>query len=114
MKTIKIITILALVATFSLATISPAYAHHHRRHHGNHGGDIAVAAVGGTMLGLVMGSVISQPQQAPQPQVVVVQQPTSNTSTSAEQYQALSLERERARNDALEREIALIRAQSSQ
>jgi hypothetical protein len=54
---------------------------------------------------------MSQPKQAPQPQVVVVQPKANDTGISTQQqYQALELERQRARNIALEQELARLRA----
>lgn len=119
MKTLKIFAVATLVTTITLTSLTPAWAHHHRRHHRHHRhhdtGAIWGAAVGGTMLGLVAGSMASQPQQAPQPQVVVVQPQSTDTGYTKKQFdQTVELERERARRLALEKEIARLRAASSQ
>ncbi len=112
MKTLKAIAIFTLVASLSLVPMKSAWAHHRHRHH-SHGGTIAAAAIGGTALGLVLGTVASQPKQAPQSQVVVVQPKSNDTGYSKQQYQALQLERERARRIALEREIMRLKASSN-
>lgn len=114
MKTLKVVAIFTLVASLSLVPMTSAWAHHRHHRHNHHGGDIAAAAIGGTALGLVLGTVASQPKQAPQPQVVVVQPQTNDTGYSQQQYQTLELERERARRIALEREIERLRAISSE
>lgn len=119
MKTLKIFAVATLVTTITLTSLTPAWAahHHHRRHHRHHSdtGAIWGAAVGGTMLGLVAGSMASQPQQAPQPQVVVVQPQATDTGYTQKEFdQKVELERERARRIALEQEIARLRAVSGQ
>lgn len=110
MKTFKTVSTVALVAALSLVPMKSAWAghHHHHRHHST--GAIWGAAVGGTMLGMVVGTMASQPRQATQPQVVVVQPQTTDTSYAQQNYTALELERERARRIALEREIERLRA----
>jgi hypothetical protein len=111
MKTLKIVAIFTLVAALSLVPMTSAWAHdshHHHRHHDT--GAIWGAAVGGTMLGLVVGSMASQPREATQPQVVVVQPQTSDASFTQQNYTQLELERERTRRIALEMEIERIRA----
>lgn len=114
MKTFKTFTILALVATFTFGSATTAWAHHrhHRHHHHRHHGDVWGAAIGGTMLGIVLGSVANQPKQAAQPTVVVVSPQTGDSTAQHHEFLALELERERTRNLALKREIMLIRATS--
>jgi hypothetical protein len=115
MKTLKTFAIITLVATFTLASTSSAWAHHRHRHHRHHNGAVWGAAVGGTMLGIVMSNMANQPRQTSQPQVVVVQ-PQNTPSGDAgiqKQYLALELERERARSLAMELEIQRLRAIAS-
>ncbi len=115
MKTAKALSTITLVATIILVPMSSAWAHH-GGHHGHHSGAAWGAAVGGTMLGFALSNIANQPRQASKPQVVVVQPqapPTSDVNFYQQQrYLDLELdrERERARNLALEREIARIRA----
>lgn len=108
MKTLKTFAILTLVATITLGATSSAWAHHRHHHHGAVWG----AAVGGTMLGIVMSGIANQPKQVSQPQVVVVQPqaPSTGDVSFQQQYLLLELERERARSLAMELEIQRIRA----
>lgn len=110
MKTLKTFAILTLVATITLGATSSAWAHH--GHHSHHSGAVWGAAVGGTMLGIVMSGIANQPRQVSQPQVVVVQPQAPSTSDVSyqQQYLAVELERERARTRALELEIQRIKA----
>ncbi|MCH7768370.1 MAG: hypothetical protein IH828_05485 [Nitrospinae bacterium] len=59
-----------------------------------------VALASGTMLGLVVGSLVNQPHPTAQPQVVVVQ-------ANQQRYLELEIERERARARTLELELEL-------
>ncbi len=61
-----------------------------------------VALASGTILGLVVGSLVNQPHQVaqPQPQVVVVQ-------ANQQRYLELEIERERAKARTLELELEL-------
>ncbi len=61
-----------------------------------------VALASGTMLGFVVGSLVNQPHQVAQPQVVVVQ-------ANQQRYLELEIERERARARTLELELELRR-----
>lgn len=111
MKTLKTLAIITLAASLSLVPVGSAWAHrshHHHRHHD--GGAIAGAAIGGTALGLVLGSAMSQPKQQAPPQVVVVQPPASDTN-SQDQEVALELERERVKNLELQEEIERLKAE---
>jgi hypothetical protein len=109
MKTLKTFAILTLVATITLGATSSAWAHH--GHHRHHHGAVWGAAVGGTMLGIVMSGIANQPKQVSQPQVVVVQPqaPSTGDVSYQQQYLELELERERARTRALELEIQRIK-----
>jgi hypothetical protein len=81
-------------------------------HNHYHRDDGAVwgALAGGTMLGLVVGSMANQPEQPAQPQVVYVQQaPDQQTPTDTDLE--FEIERERARVRALEEELQRIRAE---
>lgn len=119
MKTFKAIGIVTLAAAVTLVPMSAAWAHRSHRHHRHHhhdDGAIAGAALGGTAFGLAMGSMMSQPSQpAPQqqPQVVVVQQPTGDSSSSQDQDLALQIERERQRNLELQKEILKLKAEQA-
>ena len=81
--------------------------HHHYYDSGATWGALA----GGTMLGIVLGSMASQPRQDTQSAVVVVQQPVDDATTQ-QRYLELEIERERARVRALEEEIARLKAES--
>jgi hypothetical protein len=65
---------------------------------------------GGTMLGIMAGSMANQPQQQTQPTVVYVQQPNADTP-QRDQDLELEIERERAKARALELELEMLRAE---
>lgn len=117
MKTFKAIGIVTLAAAVTLVPLHAAWAHRSHHHHHHHDdGAVAGAALGGTAFGLAMGSMMSQPSQpAPQtqPQVVVVQQPTGDSSSSTDQDLALKIERERQKNLELEKEILKLKAEQA-
>ncbi len=67
---------------------------------GHDHGAAFVALASGTILGLVVGSLVNQPHQVAQPQVVVVQ-------ANQQRYLELEIERERAKARTLELELEL-------
>ncbi len=79
--------------------------HHYHRDNGAAWGALA----GGTMLGLVMGSMANQPQES-QATVVYVQQPNADTQNRDKELE-LEIERERAKARALELELEKLRAE---
>lgn len=84
----------------------PQVHHHYHRDDGAAWGALA----GGTVLGLVVGSMANQPQQAAQPQVVYVEQ-APDQPTPRDPDLELEIERERARVRALEEELERLRAE---
>lgn len=83
MKTLKTFAILTLATTFAIGPVSSAWASRrsHSRHYSHHSrhsshGDVWGAAIGGTMLGLMLGAAAAQPAVPDaRPQVVVIHPP---------------------------------------
>lgn len=104
MKTIVVATAAALLV--ALAAPAPALAH--RRHHHHNHGAVWGAALGGTALGLILGTAAAQKARPAQPQVVVVQPPQRPVG-DVNYAGAAELERARQENARLQMEMERLR-----